>query len=74
MNWIKLDTKEPEDGDTCLVCAEEWDDVLTATWVCDDSGIYWSHETYDGKYHKILRSDATMYWVPLPTLPKAAIW
>jgi hypothetical protein len=70
MNWIKLETEEPNDGDRCLVCAEEWHDVLTATWVCDDNGIYWSHETYDVKYHKILRSDATMYWVPLPTLPK----
>ena len=70
MNWIKLETEEPDDGDICLVCAEEWDDVLTATWVCDDSGIYWSHETYDGKYHKIQPSDATMYWQPLPTLPK----
>lgn len=70
MKWVKLTDEEPCDGDTCLVCAQEWDNVLTATWVCDDSGIYFAHETYDGKYHRIHANDATMYWLPLPNLPK----
>jgi hypothetical protein len=70
MNWIELAHKQPNDGDRCLVTAPEWNIVLDATWNCNDTGIFFAHETFDEKFHKILPSDATLYWTLAPKLIK----
>jgi hypothetical protein len=70
MNWTELSRKQPHDGDRCLVTAPEWNIVLDATWNCNDTGIFFAHEAFDEKFHKILPSDATLYWTLAPKLIK----
>jgi hypothetical protein len=68
--WISMKDRLPNDGDRCLVTAPEWNIVLDATWNCNDTGIFFAHEAFDEKFHKILPSDATLYWTLAPKLIK----
>lgn len=61
MGWRKIDD-DAKTGDDVLLCNEETDTCMVASWEVDPERPDFPWQTLDGAYHK----DWPTLWMPIP--------